>query len=122
MRILKTLTLATAGVLTGAGLLVAPFAQTTAHAAGCTFEVRAPSAPVRENPSSASVIRKYKTVWQHVTGPCYGRSFKIRTTTTSISGPSTAAPAPTGSAGWRPRPCARCSSLGTPVGDPAPLH
>ena len=25
-----------------------------------------------ENPSSASVIRKYKTVWQHVTGPCYG--------------------------------------------------
>ena len=72
MRILKTLTLATAGILTGAGLLVAPFAQTTAHAAGCTFEVRAPSAPVRENPSSASVIRKYKTVWQHVTGPCYG--------------------------------------------------
>lgn len=44
----------------------------SASAAGCVryYWVDQVPAPVRENPSSHSVVRKYKQVFDTVTGPC----------------------------------------------------
>jgi hypothetical protein len=44
----------------------------SASAAGCVryYWVDQVPAPVRENPSSQSVVRKYKNLFETVTGPC----------------------------------------------------
>lgn len=68
----KFLVTAGATLMAATALVASPVATSTASAAGCAFEVRKPVAPVRENPSGASVIRKYKHLWDRVTGPCYG--------------------------------------------------
>ncbi len=73
MRTSTKLVLGTATTLLAtSALTVSPVSTPTAAAAGCTFEVRKAVAPVRENPSSRSVIRRYKHIWDRVTGPCSG--------------------------------------------------
>ncbi|HYI59889.1 MAG TPA: hypothetical protein VEX66_17105 [Microlunatus sp.] len=62
---------ATAGLSVAMALgIVATSADTASAACVHYYWVDQVPAPVRENPSSHSVVRKYKQVFDTVTGPC----------------------------------------------------
>ena len=63
--------LTTAGLSAALALgVVATSANTASAACVRYYWVNQVPAPVRENPSSHSVIRKYKQIFDTVTGPC----------------------------------------------------
>lgn len=58
------------GVAMAAGVVATTPAAASAASCVRYYWVDQVPAPVRENPSSASVVRKYKQVFDTVTGPC----------------------------------------------------